>query len=221
VRARTGAVAASAASYAADGRFSGQFEVSEIEVFEILRGPVPCIDSRIISEFPSIFARFRGKRFRKLWRGSRDGFGRREFHRRCDGHANTLTLILDLGGNVFGGFTPVAWESRVQAGGESCLKADPSMESFLFTLRNPHNIPERKFTIQRERWNRGVICDAERGPSFNDINVYDNCNAEPISDTWLGIAYTNDTGIPGTTVLTGEDAFTVSEIEVFEVIGAS
>jgi GTPase SAR1 family protein len=26
-----------------------------------------------------------------LWRGSRDGFRSRDFHRRCDGHANTLT----------------------------------------------------------------------------------------------------------------------------------
>jgi hypothetical protein len=48
-----------------------------------------------------------------LWRGSRDGFGSGDFHSRCDGHANTVTLIEtaasehDVGDFVFGGFTPV------------------------------------------------------------------------------------------------------------------
>jgi hypothetical protein len=61
----------------------------------------------IVAHFPDIFAEFRGKRLSLLWRGGRDGFGARDFHRRCDGHANTLTLILDTKGNTFGGFTPV------------------------------------------------------------------------------------------------------------------
>jgi hypothetical protein len=49
--------------------------------------------STIISDFPEIFAEFRGKRFEILWRGSRDGFAASEFHRRCDWHANTLVVI--------------------------------------------------------------------------------------------------------------------------------
>jgi hypothetical protein len=69
------------------------------------------LDSLIISDFPKIFAEFQRKRFSLLWRGSRDGFKAQEFHRRCDGHANTLTVILDTKGNIFGGFTPVKWES--------------------------------------------------------------------------------------------------------------
>jgi hypothetical protein len=76
----------------------------------------PPLDSRIISGFPQIFAEFRGMRFKILWRGSRDGFGASEFHLRCDGRANTLTVSLDTEGNVFGRFTPVEWESRVWNG---------------------------------------------------------------------------------------------------------
>jgi hypothetical protein len=72
----------------------------------------PFPDSRIISDFPEIFAEFRGKQFSLLWRGSRNGFKAQEFHHRCDGHANTLTVIVDTEGNIFGGFTPVEWESR-------------------------------------------------------------------------------------------------------------
>jgi hypothetical protein len=70
------------------------------------RPSAPSVDSRIISDFPEIFAEFREKRFSLLWRGSRDSFKEKDFHRRCDGHANTLTVILDTEGNSFGGFTP-------------------------------------------------------------------------------------------------------------------
>jgi hypothetical protein len=72
--------------------------------------PVPSFDSQIISKFPEIFPEFRGKRFSLLWRGSSDGFKAKVFHRRCDGHANTLTVILDAEGNIFGGFTAVEWD---------------------------------------------------------------------------------------------------------------
>jgi hypothetical protein len=88
--------------------------------------PVGSIDSRIISGFPEIFADFRGKRFEILWRGSRDGFKAKEFHVRCDGHVNTLTVILDTNGNIFGGFTPLKWES------DDCNRIlDDSRKNFL------------------------------------------------------------------------------------------
>jgi hypothetical protein len=39
------------------------------------------------------------------------GFRASEIHCRCDGNAYTLTVILDTEGNIFGGLTPVKWES--------------------------------------------------------------------------------------------------------------
>jgi hypothetical protein len=63
--------------------------------------------------------------FSLLWRGSRDGFGAGDFQKLCNGHANTLTVILDTNGNIFGGFTPVEWESYAR------YKADRSLKSFL------------------------------------------------------------------------------------------
>jgi hypothetical protein len=47
--------------------------------------------------------------------------------------------------------------------------------------------------------------------------VADNCNTNTSSYTNLGSAYVNDTGITGTTVFTGEQYFTVKEIEVFTI----
>ncbi len=45
------------------------------------------------------------KSFSLLWRGSRDGFDITEFHKLCDGKANTVTVIKNTNGFIFGGFT--------------------------------------------------------------------------------------------------------------------
>jgi hypothetical protein len=172
----------------------------------------PSIDSRIISDFPEIFAEFRGKRFSLLWRGSSDGFGASEFHRRCDGHANTLTVILNKDGNIFGGFTPVKW------GSNTSFKADDSLKSFLFTLKNPHNFPAKKFALKGETRHLAICCDSETGPDFHDIGVSDNCNTNTNSSTFLfGSIYTNDTGQDKTTFFTGSGNYKVKDIEVFEI----
>jgi hypothetical protein len=185
------------------------------------KAAAPALGSKIISDFPEIFAEFRGKRFSLLWRGGRDGFGGRDFHDRCDGHANTLTLIEDTKGNIFGGFTPLEWESREWNGEDgkenSCCKADPSLKSFIFTLKNPHNVPARRFALKAERKDWAIYCNSDCGPLFNDIGVSNNCNANTTSFTWLGNCYTNDTGRDGKTFFTGSQFFQVKEIEVFEI----
>jgi hypothetical protein len=108
----------------------------------------------IISDFPEIFAEFRGKRLSLLWRGGRDGFGPRDFHSHCDRHANTLTVILDTNRDIFGGFTQVEWESARPGK----LKADASLKSFLFTLKNLHNVPARRFALKTEKKDEAICC---------------------------------------------------------------
>jgi hypothetical protein len=177
-----------------------------------LKALIAGLDSRIISDFPEIFAEFR--KFSLLWRGGRDGFKAKEFHHRCDRHANTLTVILDTKGNIFGGFTPVEWDRN------SGSKADDSLKSFLFTLKNPHNIPARRFALKAEKKQRAILCCSEMGPCFGDpcdMAVRDNCNADTWSDTSLGWCYTNDTGLSMFVVFTGSDNFQVKEIEVFGI----
>jgi hypothetical protein len=181
------------------------------------------IDSLIVSDFPSLFDDFRPKKWTLLWRGSRDGFDTPHFHTRCDGHVNTLTLIQDVGGFVFGGFTPVPWESRVwngKDGGEhNCWKGDDSLKSFLFTLANPHNIPARKFALKGEMKQYALFCASDRGPWFFGMGYLDSANpdANTRSYTDLDQAYTNGTGLVGKTVFTGSEHFRVKEIEVFEI----
>jgi hypothetical protein len=109
-------------------------------------------------DFLAVFADLTGKWFSLLWRGSRDGFGAREFH----GHANTLTVILNRKGNVFGGFTPLEWESREgnqEAGKQdNCIKADGSLRSFVFTLKNPHNLRARRFALRPGQKSQVIYC---------------------------------------------------------------
>jgi hypothetical protein len=174
--------------------------------------------SAIVPDFPTLFEDFMGKQFTLLWRGSRDGFGYPDFHRRCDGHPNTLTVILDTNGNIFGGFTPVEWEStRIRNS-----KADPSLKSFLFTLKNPHNFPPRRFALKADQSYRAVYHATDWGPHFSDIGVSDSCNTNTVSHAHcFGSAYTNNTGLGGhpgvNAFLTNPSHFQVKEIEVFEI----
>jgi hypothetical protein len=187
--------------------------VWECAAERITHPPFP-LNSRIISDFPGIFAEFRGKRFSVLWRGSRDSFKGKEFHRRCDGHRNTLTVILDTEGNIFGGFTRAKW------GSSGAYKADRRLKSFLFTLRNPHNIPAKKFALKAETTFHAIQCSSGHGPDFghgSDLFVHDRCDANTSSYTNLGFAYTNDTGLDGKKIFANSQYFRVKEIEVFEI----
>jgi hypothetical protein len=174
--------------------------------------------STIISDLPAIFEEFRGNHFEVLWRGSRDGFQASEFHGRCDGHENTLTVILDTNGNIFGGFTPVRWES-----GDG-YKADNNRKSFVFTLKNPNNIPARKFALMPNNWDKAIDCEQRWASCFgySDIAVSDKCNLNNesysrLGDLRIGGSYSNDTGLNGERVFTGSYHFKVKEIEVFEI----
>jgi hypothetical protein len=128
---------------------------------------------------------------------------------------------LDTKGNVFGGFTPVKWESPKWNGKlgkeDNRRKADYSLRSFLFTLQNPHNIPARRFALKAEEKWRAIWCISDGGPYFGHLAVSDTCNANTSSWTSLGTVYTNDTGLDGITVFTGSKHFHAKEIEVFEI----
>jgi hypothetical protein len=179
--------------------------------------PVPSRwNSAIVPDFPKLFEDFKEKQFTLLWRGSHDGLGIREFHSRCDGHANTLTVILDTDGNIFGGFTPVEWESREPNSfldRNNCWKADPSLKSFLFTLKNPHNVPARAFALKAEKKNEAIKCDSTWGPHFGDIGVSDTFFGSFSWEIGSRYSYTSDTGLDGETFFTGSKKFRVKRLK--------
>jgi predicted nucleic acid-binding Zn-ribbon protein len=172
------------------------------------------LDSLIVREFPAkVLSEFEKKGFTLLWRGTRDGFSVNTFHGRCDRHLNTLTIIEDVGGYIFGGFTPISWDSS------DSYKADRSLRSFLFTLRNPAGTAPMKFSlIQPEH---AIRCHPSYGPSFGyggDIHVANQSDANMNSYTSLGTSYANYTGRASNVVFTGAFNFRAKEIEVFEIV---
>jgi hypothetical protein len=131
----------------------------------------------------------------------------------------------------------VARACRISSVGGGVHKTDESLKSFLFTLKNPHNVPARRFALKAEKEDEAICCDSEAGPNFCDIDISDNCNAfyAPKDDDLIyvgiglfgnfgrsstchfGSSYTNDTGLDGTTFFTGSENFQVEKIEVFGI----
>lgn len=84
-----------------------------------------------------------------MYRASRDGFGALEFHSKCDGIPNTLTVLKAKDGSVYGGFTEKRWHSR-----NDWVK-DP--KAFVFDLRHG-----KERTTSRDE----IGCFDDRGPIF-------------------------------------------------------
>jgi hypothetical protein len=176
-------------------------------------------DSVIISEAPDIFAVIGGAYTSLLYRGSRDGFLGKNFHDACDGHANTLTIVLTTEGWIFGGFSPCAWDCSF------AYKQDDSRKSFLFTIKNPHGVPPTIFPLKDDKKQCAIYCFPSRGPIFGggcDLFISDCCDSNEKSYTkTFGDTYENTTRMDGKTFFTGDRFFTVKELEVFEVFEIS
>jgi hypothetical protein len=148
-----------------------------------------------------------------LYRGSRDGFGSNDFHSKCDGHSNILTIIkVKYNSYIFGGFTTIDWESSVQ------WKSDP--KAFIFSLTNKDNKP-LKMNIDPYMHHRAIECHSEFGPTFGyDIRIANNANTRMEGYSNLGFAYkhpqyaylTNE----AETFLAGPKWFQLDEIEVYQ-----
>ena len=153
--------------------------------------------------------------FELLYRGTRNGFGADDFHRRCDNRGKTLVLIKNSSGHVFGGFASVPWASSSETG-----KKAPG--SFLFTLTNMHGTQPTKFPLNDENYGRAVYIYPERGATFGngrDFCIVSGCNKNNSSYSYYPKSY-NDVVGKGRSVFTSStssDNFQVQEIEVFGV----
>jgi hypothetical protein len=133
-------------------------------------------------------------------------------------------VVQDTEGNIFGGFTPITWESECK------VKCDQSLGSFLFTIKNGHGIPPTIFPIKDDRKDFAIYCYEGYGPAFgfpdaSDLRIADNCDrvgARRASYAGsFGDAYANTAQAGGKLghngLLAGTPFFAVKEIEVFEV----
>ena len=156
-------------------------------------------------------------KWRLLYRGSRDGFDADDFHSKCDGHTNTLTIYQASATSfIFGGFASVDWESSYYG----YYKTDPN--AFLFSLTNDDNKPS-KMKINSSQTHQALHCYSDFGPSFGaggDIVILDNANTTMDSYSNLGLTYKHSQYAFETheaqSFLAGSYYFQLSEIEVYQ-----
>jgi hypothetical protein len=154
-----------------------------------------------------------------LYRGTRDGFGAKDFHSKCDGHSNTLTLLkAKQSSYIFGGFTSASWDCSNKT------KCDP--RAFIFSLTNKDNRPCKMVTtkafnsIQCMKKFGPIFGGFKNLPTYNDIFKADNANLNEISYSDLGYTYKNShykfDSNEAKTFLAGSYCFQLSEIEVYQ-----
>ena len=151
---------------------------------------------------------FYKKKCELLYRGTRDGFGAANFHSKCDGHNNTLTILQANGSSyIFGGFTTINWD------GSSGWKSDPN--AFLFSLKNRDNQPSKMRQIDT---NHSIYCRPFYGPTFgnNDIFICNLANTTLNSYSDLGCSYEHPQPSQGGSYLAGSNIFQLSLIEVYK-----
>jgi hypothetical protein len=171
----------------------------------ILNGEQQCSELLKLCEFsPS-------DKFTLLYRGTRDAFCSDDFHSKCDGHSNTLTIVKANGsGFIFGGFTTVKWDSS------SGWKSDPN--AFLFSLTNKDNRPVKK-KYNKSFCQYAIGCDDARCGD-NDIHVANNENATWDSHCKLEIVHKHPNskfGIDETKTFSSQPInFQLNEIEVYQ-----
>jgi hypothetical protein len=170
------------------------------------------LKSTILSTIPHPLKQLSSHEWTLLYRGSRDGFKGSNFHSKCDGKSNNVTVILTTKDFIFDGFTPIPWDSTTS------WKTDNSQQSFLFSVRDSRNLDPRSFALVNSSY--AIRCNPSYGPTFgtgHDLYVADRCNENTNSYTNLGPSYRNDTGLNGNQVFTCEQYFQVKEIEVFSI----
>ena len=156
---------------------------------------------------------------RLLYRGSRDGFTPSAFHTRCDGKANTVTVVKSNSNYIFGGFTSQPWKS------DGSYSSDPAAFIFSYTRNGTFNFFKFKVADPSTAiWN-----NKDTGPVFGS---YENYNFADILIGY-GITYSNYADFGSSYTLPKDFAFqdanarsylagsffswSVTEIEVYQV----
>ena len=153
------------------------------------------------------------KQFKLIYRATTDGFAAASFHTKCDNQPKTLTIVKASSGDIFSGYTSVAWDSTGN------YKADPN--AFLFSLINVRFAPQ--LMPVKAGGANSIFCNASYGQTFgsgHDILISNNSNLTNSSRSYLS-SYNFTTPVnglnPTQTFLAGSSNLKTSEIEVFKL----
>lgn len=143
-----------------------------------------------------------------LYRASRDGFTAADFHAKCDGFPDTMTVVKTTTGRIFGGYIHLPVYSEPQV-----LKCDE--KAFIFSLVNDLNQP-LKFKTKKSYEYAAFYQKPYFGPNFGSdllLSLIPNQGQSHLGDRYKVPRYVNDPN----KFLAGESYFDVAEIEVFRV----
>lgn len=153
----------------------------------------------------------RNQHFTLLYRASQDGFSSNDFHAKCNGFTNTLTIIRTVDSYVFGGYTTAKWSRK---GGY-----EHDSHAFIFSYINKSQKPKVFKCILPQY---AIECNSACGPAFgkNDLHIASNSNVNEFSHSNLGTAYKHPLYEYGSnearTFLAGDFSFQTNEIEVLK-----
>ncbi|CAG8591227.1 2081_t:CDS:2 [Acaulospora colombiana] len=145
--------------------------------------------------------------FRLLVRGSRDGFGPKTFHERCDLRGPTITVLrVHHSGEVLGGFNPLNWETHVDG------IFNRTKKSFIFSLGH-EQLNNAIYSKVREP-NKAILQCVEYGPCFgSDLALVGSHDGHWEARCLKG-NYENR-------ISPGNYVFFVNEYEVFQIVRKS
>ncbi|XP_031553460.1 uncharacterized protein LOC116290544 [Actinia tenebrosa] len=151
-----------------------------------------------------------GKKFKLLYRATRDGWSADIFHFLCDNKAPTV-VVTRKGSSVFGGYTEKSWSGTGN-------KTDKN--AFLFSLSNPSGLGPIKIQLNEGEEEDAVYCHPSQGPVFGkgrDLVISDQANVSHCSSR-LDNTYKCPANQISTLFLAGTLTFTLAELEVYEIL---
>lgn len=148
-------------------------------------------------------------KWKLLYRESKHGFASKNFHSKCDGYENTLTIIqANPSSYIFGAFTSTIWDHSNR------YKYDK--DAFIYSLTNKENLP-CKMSILTNKIQNAICCWSILGPSFGngDIRICEIIgNCSDLGNTFLHPKYKRGTN-EAQSFLAGSHHFQVRDIEVY------
>jgi hypothetical protein len=141
------------------------------------------------------------KKYNLLFRASENNYRAANFHTKCDGRNNTLTIVETKNGRIFGGFTDASWN-------QNNSNYSSGSNGFIFSLDN-YDI----YYNSNSSYN--IYSHSSYGPYFGsgDFIISDNCYTNTSSESMGNSYYNNGKKYP----LTGYYQFAVKDYEVFQL----
>ena len=125
------------------------------------------------------------------------------FHKKCDGHSPTITLIKDTTNQIFGGYTEASWDSL-----ERHSKYDSN--TFIFSIT-------KNIKIKSKKSENSIECNPKFGPVFGfggDLTIVDKFLYNS-SNMWTMCKTFNDFNF---SITNGQQTFNIQELEVYLII---